>query len=265
MKIFCEESGLDEDADLPSSTNVLEMKWKSVIRLKKQVMSLEDRIQRMEEESASFGSAQIRGETRDGLPKQPDKYTCRGHRDRITDLSYHPVQDVLASCSDDASIKLWDTESGQEEKTLKGHTGKVNRLAFNRAGNLLASCGKDMVVKIWSLDSMKCTSTLKGHEHNVSALCFSPSGDHIISGSWDKSLKVWDITTGYCVATLNGHEDRVVDVSINEKGTMLASCGNKKDILCWATDWKTTTPQVAFEVLHENVIETIEFAPHSAA
>ena len=112
---------------------------------------------------------------------------------------------------------------------------------------------------------MKCTQTLKGHEHNVSAVIFTPSGTHIISASWDKTIKVWDTTTGFCIATLQGHEDRVVDVAINEKGTMLASAGNRKDILCWGTDWKNTNPTVSFEQEHENIVDTIAFAPLAAA
>ncbi len=31
IKIFCDETGMDETADLPTTNNVLEMKWKSVI------------------------------------------------------------------------------------------------------------------------------------------------------------------------------------------------------------------------------------------
>ena len=112
---------------------------------------------------------------------------------------------------------------------------------------------------------MKCTQTLKGHEHNVSGVIFTPSGDNVISSSWDKTIKVWDTNTGFCIATLQGHEDRVVDVAINDKGTMLASSGNRKDIRCWGTDWKNTNPTVAFEEEHENVVDTVVFAPFSAA
>ena len=42
-------------------------------------MALEDRIKQMEEETANFGSAQVRGDAKDGLPKQPDKHMLRGH------------------------------------------------------------------------------------------------------------------------------------------------------------------------------------------
>lgn len=67
-------------------------------------------------------------------------------------MVFHPVIDLLASASEDASIKLWDSESGEVEKTLKGHTQKVNAIAINRQGNILASCSKDLSVKLWDLE-----------------------------------------------------------------------------------------------------------------
>jgi platelet-activating factor acetylhydrolase IB subunit alpha len=44
----------------------------------------------------------------------------------------------LASSSDDASIKLWDIETGKFESTLKGHTGNVNYVTFDPTGQFLA-------------------------------------------------------------------------------------------------------------------------------
>jgi hypothetical protein len=40
VDLFAEEASLDA-SDMPKTSNILEMKWKSVVRLKKQVMELE--------------------------------------------------------------------------------------------------------------------------------------------------------------------------------------------------------------------------------
>jgi platelet-activating factor acetylhydrolase IB subunit alpha len=66
-------------------------------------------------------------------------------------LSFHPFQDFLASSSEDASIRLWDYETGQCEKVLKGHSSKICQICFDAKGTLLASSAKDMTIKIWSL------------------------------------------------------------------------------------------------------------------
>ena len=38
---------------------------------------------------------------------------------------------MIASCSDDATIKLWDFETGAYENTLKGHSGPINYIRFS--------------------------------------------------------------------------------------------------------------------------------------
>ncbi len=39
----------------------------------------------------------------------------------------------------DATIKVWDFESGEFERTLKGHTNAVQSLDFDHSGNFLGS------------------------------------------------------------------------------------------------------------------------------
>ena len=58
----------------------------------------------------------------EGMPRPPEKFNLAGHRDTITCVRFHPVYSVVASSSEDGSIRLWDYESGSLERTLKGHT-----------------------------------------------------------------------------------------------------------------------------------------------
>jgi WD40 repeat protein len=72
----------------------------------------------------------------------------------------------MASSSEDATIKLWDYETGKFEKTLKGHTDVVQKVAFslpNEDGeSLLASCAADLTIKLWETNEFACIKTLKG-------------------------------------------------------------------------------------------------------
>lgn len=43
----------------------------------------------------------------------------------------------MVSSSEDATIKVWDFESGEYERTLKGHTDSVQDIAFDHHGKLL--------------------------------------------------------------------------------------------------------------------------------
>lgn len=131
-----QDAEIDVDDDGKRTKNILETKWKSVAKLKRQVLSLEEQIRRYKEENDTTA---IMGEQKEGLPKQPEKFELIGHKNKITKVEFHPLYDLLATASEDASIKLWDTETGENEKTMRGHTKKINSIAFNKQGKMLAS------------------------------------------------------------------------------------------------------------------------------
>ena len=39
----------------------------------------------------------------------------------VNGVAFHPTKSILASCSNDRSIKLWNTDTGTELSTLRGH------------------------------------------------------------------------------------------------------------------------------------------------
>lgn len=52
-------------------------------------------------------------------------------------MVFHPVFSVFVSASEDATIKLWDFETGDFERTLKGHTDSVQDVTFDSNGKML--------------------------------------------------------------------------------------------------------------------------------
>lgn len=179
-------------------------------------------------------------------------------------MAFHPVFSVFASGSEDATVKVWDFETGEFERTLKGHTNAVQAVAFNSAGTLLASASADLSIKLWDFSTdgdYECLKTLRGHDHNVCGVVFAPptaGEDLLYSCSRDNTIKVWEIATGYCVNTLNGgHSDWVRDVAVSDDGLYLASCGNDRSILFW--DLQHTRVLQAIRE-HEHVVESVAFA-----
>ena len=288
-----EELGIGDSFDDATSKKyegLLEKKWTSVVRLQKkvtaspqieqqpvlkllpQIMDLESRNSSLQSELDSATPTSLSRRNQDPaswLPRSPARHTLQSHRSPVTCVAFHPIFSSLASGSEDTTLKIWDWELGELERTVKGHTKAVLDCDFGgpRGGTLLASCSSDLTIKLWDpSDEYKNIRTLPGHDHSVSAVRFVPSGaagspasgNLLVSASRDKSLRIWDVSTGYCVKTLRGHADWVRDVAPSFDGRWLLSAGNDQT----ARLWDASSGEVKAVFLgHEHVIECCSFAP----
>ncbi|KAI7207707.1 Nuclear distribution protein [Hortaea werneckii] len=277
-----------DDVNLPESSfdpattkkyeGLLEKKWTSVVRLQKKIMDLESRTTQLQQEldSATPSSlAQRRNhDPKTWLPRAPARHTLQSHRQPITSVAFHPLFSSLASGSEDCTIKIWDYELGELERTLKSHTKAVLDVDFGgpRGNTLLASCSSDLTVKLWDpADEYKNIRTLPGHDHSVSSVRFIPSGaagaplsgNLLASASRDRTIRIWDVTTGYCLRTLRGHGDWVRSLSPSPDGRYLLSTSSDQTARLWDLSLPDTNALKQTFLAHDHVVETCALAPSS--
>lgn len=80
------------------------------------------------------------------LPRAPARHTLTSHRSPITRVAFHPLWNVLASASEDSSVKIWDWESGDFERTVKGHTKAVMDVDFDPKGAMMGQSLPDRIL-----------------------------------------------------------------------------------------------------------------------
>lgn len=162
----------------------------------------------------------------------------------------------------DATVKVFDYEAGQFERTLKGHTDAVHDVAFNDQGTRLVSCSSDLSVKVWQFeDDYACLKTMHGHDHSVSSVAFVPATDFVVSASRDKTIKVWDTQSGYCVRTLDGHENWVRRVRVSPCGQTIVSASTDQTVRVWQV--KTGACVQTFRP-HEHIVDCLAFSNAAA-
>lgn len=138
---------------------------------------------------------------------------------------------IIASCSSDHTVKIWELSTGECIKTLEGHRDVVQTLAFCPTGSLIASGSADRTIRLWNLtenaDSCRVelarnfVKVLHGHRQQISAIVFSIDGKSLASCDAE-SIKVWDVESGECRYTFEGNFTFVWRVAFCFGGKLLA-------------------------------------------
>ncbi|MCT7952182.1 NB-ARC domain-containing protein [Ancylothrix sp. C2] len=138
---------------------------------------------------------------------------------------------MIASCSSDRTVKIWEQSTGLCIKTLEGHTDIVQTIAFCPTGRLIASGSADRTIRLWYLTekadsrsvnlAINSVTILHGHRHQISAIAFSLDGKTLASCDGE-SIKIWDVESGECRYTFEGNFTFVWRVAFCFGGKLLA-------------------------------------------
>ena len=108
----------------------------------------------------------------------------------IRELALSPDEALLASASDDRTVRIWDLRARRELHRLSGHGDGCNAVAFSPDGARLASGGDDRNMRIWDVISGEEVLHLDAPGGGGAAVAFSADGK-LIAARGGGRVHIW--------------------------------------------------------------------------
>lgn len=140
----------------------------------------------------------------------------------------------LFSASDDQTVRMWNTKTGDPIKIFIGHQARVMTIAIDFEKQILASGGEDSLIRLWDLRTGNCIKEFLAHDiWMIFSLKFSPDRKLLLSAGGDATIKLWTTDFFTYVKTLQGHRSFVWTAAFSRDGSFIASGGNDGTVRLW--------------------------------
>ncbi|XP_023023173.1 WD repeat-containing protein 47 isoform X4 [Leptinotarsa decemlineata] len=196
------------------------------------------------------------------------------HKGSIYCLAWSPVGDLMATGSNDKTVKLmrFNTDTSNlegEEIELTMHDGTIRDICFledtsNKSSLLISGGAGDCKIYVTDCATGTPFQALSGHTGHILSL-YTWGGAMFVSGSHDKTVRFWDLRTRGCVnmvtpITVPGTRQGspVASLCVDPSGRLLVS--GHEDSSCVLYDIRGGRNVQCFKP-HSSDVRSIRFSP----
>ncbi len=190
-------------------------------------------------------------------------HVLTGHTACVNAVAISPNRPILASSSEDKTIRLWDLQTGSVTTAVLDHLMAIRTIAFSPDGETIASAGQDrnvVLTRKWYLDLAGRSESLGQHTQAVTSIAFTPSGRMLASASRDKTIKLWELQTQAELYTLKGHRLNVTAIAFSPDGRFLASASADHTVCLWTTEANLNVQMRYTFTDHVGTVQAVAFS-----
>ena len=170
------------------------------------------------------------------------------HTTGISGMAVSADETFFVTCSGDATLRIWDTVSGELQKTVRvpyaPDDGQLNSVAISPDGKWIATAGRtgyswDKAVSVYLIEreSGNIVRRFKGSPEAVQILRFSPDGKSLAAGLVLGGLRVFRFSDGELIATDKEYDGDCIGMSFRPDG-VLATAGLDGMMRLYEPDFK---------------------------
>jgi WD40 repeat protein len=151
----------------------------------------------------------------------------------ITDATWSPDGQTIATVSDDRIVRLWAPTTGFVVTASKPASSDLGRVRFSPDGKTLLVVGND---SSFTLDSstLGLIATFKENEGPIRSAAFSPDGSRVLgSPQAGNTIKIWDARTGEPLVQMKGHADTVLSARFSPDGSTVLTSSRDDTVRIW--------------------------------
>jgi len=184
------------------------------------------------------------GDAAEDVGAKPVIRSFHDHTLAVNDVAFHPSEPIVASASDDMTIKLFDFSKPltikRATKVLQD-THAVKAISFHPSGNYLLAGTEHSAIHLYDINNSGCCYTSENESANhtgpITQVEYSEDGSLYASSSKDGAVKLWDGVTNQCTLTIpaahSGLEVYHVALRSHKDGSWLLTVGRDSTLKLW--------------------------------